>query len=218
VHYGFYWYDAYKIPSIKKKIIVTTDNILGKDNIKLNYIVEEGKMIKILQFPLPYRSPNKALNMHILPNIIGIIAVMKYAEWMKEETEVGRIESTWELEEFLSRPINIYGSVILAAEICCSHTMAVHVHACHIACFNNSVLSGLRQYYFSYLAFGIWSTLYRIVFSSCSSGQCQTTCLYLYLCWRRCVSARNTKLQDHVARLADETFIMNCTLCLFEVA
>jgi hypothetical protein len=69
-----------KSPPSKKNCVVRTDNILGKDNIKLNYIIEEGKMIKILQFPLPYHSPNKALNMHILLNIIGIIAVMKHAE------------------------------------------------------------------------------------------------------------------------------------------
>ena len=52
-------------PSKKKNCVVRTDNILEKDNLKLNYIIEEGKMIKILQFPLPYPNPNKALNMHI---------------------------------------------------------------------------------------------------------------------------------------------------------
>lgn len=66
-------------------------------------------------------------------------------EWRKEESEVERVESTWELEEFHSSPINIYGSASLAAEISSSHTLAVHVHACHIACFTNSVLSGFRQ-------------------------------------------------------------------------
>jgi hypothetical protein len=71
---------------------------------------------------------------------------------MKEGTEVERVESTRELEEFLSSRFNIYGSASLAPEISCSHTLAVHVHACHIACFTISVLSGLRQYYFSYLA------------------------------------------------------------------
>lgn len=39
-----------------KNGVFRTDNILGKDNIKLNYVIE-GKVIKILQFHLPYRSP-----------------------------------------------------------------------------------------------------------------------------------------------------------------
>jgi len=69
------------LPPPQKNYVVRTDNVLGKDNIKLDCIIQKARWSKFCNFHYLTLAQSKALKLHILPNIIGIIAVMKHAEW-----------------------------------------------------------------------------------------------------------------------------------------